>query len=62
MKQFLKNIAIIIGSLVLLFLLTLLLEIPFIQALVIRQILVYLVMVLIAFLCYRLITLINRIN
>lgn len=57
MKLFFQNIAIILVTVILLFLLTMLLDIPFIKALVVRQILVYIIMAVITFVCYRIVSL-----
>lgn len=60
MKLFLSNLFIIITGLILLFSTTLLLDLPFIQAHTVRQILIYVLMLIIAFVIVRLVLLINN--
>lgn len=59
MKKFSINIAIIIATLLFLFATSMLLETIFIQTLIVRQIIVYLLMLVELFVAYRAIILIN---
>lgn len=60
MKKFSINIAIIIATLLFLFATSMLLETIFIKALIVRQIIVYLLMAVEVFIAYRSIILINK--
>lgn len=60
MKLFLINIIIIITTMALLFAITLLLDLSFIQAQPVRQILVYILMVIVLFVLTRALILINK--
>lgn len=60
MKLFLKNIAAIIITLVILMAITLLLDIPFIQAFFVRQLLIYALMLLVMFISIRYIQELNK--
>lgn len=60
MKKFSINIAIILATLLVLFATSMLLETIFIQALIVRQIIVYLVMIVQVFIAYRAIILTNK--
>lgn len=60
MKPFLYSLLTITIGLILLFAITLLLDTQFIQAHTIRQLLVYTIMVVIGFLVFRLVVLINK--
>lgn len=59
MKKFSINIAIIIATLLALFLTSMLLETVFIKALIVRQIIIYLLMIVQVFIAYRAIIIIN---
>lgn len=60
MKTFLTSLSIIIITVILLFAVTLLLDVPFIQAYVVRRVLVYLIMAIILFIGLRLVVLANN--
>lgn len=59
MKKFSINIAIIFATLIILFTTSMLLETVFIKALIVRQIIIYLVMIVQVFIAYRAIIIIN---
>jgi len=59
MKKFFQTLAIILTGISIIFATTLLLDLQFIQQLIVRQIIVYLILALQVFITYRIVILIN---